>query len=90
MVSVRAIYRNGQLQLLDPVELTEGQEVQLQIVDTMTDRVQLALSDLLAHNSETTRQSSTLNEQVIQQNIDESAKGVTLSDVIIEERQSGR
>ena len=32
MVSVRAIYENGKLHLLDPVELQEGQEVKVTIV----------------------------------------------------------
>ena len=32
MVSIRAIYENGKLRLLDPVELQEGQEVKITIV----------------------------------------------------------
>ena len=34
MVSIRAIYENGKLHLLDPVELQEGQEVKLIVLDT--------------------------------------------------------
>jgi predicted DNA-binding antitoxin AbrB/MazE fold protein len=32
MASIRAIYENGKLRLLDPVELQEGQEVKITIV----------------------------------------------------------
>jgi predicted DNA-binding antitoxin AbrB/MazE fold protein len=31
MVSIRAIYQNGQLRLLDPIDLQEGEEVSVQI-----------------------------------------------------------
>jgi predicted DNA-binding antitoxin AbrB/MazE fold protein len=34
MVSIRAIYENGKLRLLDPVELQEAQEVKLIVLDT--------------------------------------------------------
>lgn len=33
MVSIRAVYEDGQLRLLDPVELAEGQVVQITIED---------------------------------------------------------
>jgi predicted DNA-binding antitoxin AbrB/MazE fold protein len=34
MVAVRAVYENGHLRLLDPVELAEGQQVTVQIEAT--------------------------------------------------------
>lgn len=88
MVSVRAVYRNGQLQLLDPVELTEGQEVQLRILDE-PNRVRDALSDLLVqvHFDD---KDDTFDEAALQHEIDEATQGVTLSDLIIEERRNGR
>lgn len=88
MVSVRAVYRNGQLQLLDPVKLTEGQEVQLRIFDE-PNRVRDALSDLLVqvHSDDN---DDTFDEVALQHEIDEATQGVTLSDLIIEERRSGR
>lgn len=36
MVSIRAIYEDGQLRLLDPVELAEGQVVQIIIEDELS------------------------------------------------------
>ena len=32
MVSIRAIYENGYLRLLDPIDLQEGQEVRVTII----------------------------------------------------------
>lgn len=88
MASIRAVYRNGQLQLLDPVELAEGQEVQLHILDE-PNRVRDALSDLLVQ-VRFEDDDETLDEVALQQEIDRASQGVTLSDVIIEERRSGR
>ncbi len=89
MVSIRAVYRDGQLHPLDPVNLAEGQEVRLQIVDERR-RVLDALSDLLENAAETEGSVSDFDEAALQQFIDEAAQGVTLSDLIIEERRTGR
>lgn len=43
---IRAIYRDGQLRLLEPVNLSDGQEIQLVILSD-DDRVRAALDDLL-------------------------------------------
>ena len=88
MLSVRAVYRNGQLQLLDPVELTEGQEVRLRILNE-PERVRDALSDLLVQLHFDDR-ADLFDEVALQNEIDEVTQGVTLSDVIIEERRGGR
>ena len=37
MVSIRAIYENGKLRLLDPIELQEGQEVKVTIIPKDTE-----------------------------------------------------
>lgn len=89
MVSIRAVYRDGQLHPLDPVDLAEGQEVRLEIVDERR-RVLDALSDLLVDAAQTPDDGPDFDEAALQQFIDEAAQGVTLSDLIIEERRTGR
>lgn len=93
MVSVRAIYHNGQLRLLEPIDLQEGQEVQLHILLDERSRVQQALSDVLAstaHGQNDDSQQMNIDEVALQQQIDQATHGISVSDVIIEERQSGR
>lgn len=46
--TLRAVYENGHLRLLDPVELTDGQEIRLVIL-TERDRARAALRDLVAY-----------------------------------------
>src|SRR5512134_2810483 len=48
MVSVRAVYRDGKFQPLDRVDLQEGQEVQLQIVEKPLP-IQEMIGDMLTH-----------------------------------------
>ena len=43
---IRAVYKGGKLWLLDPVHLTEGQEVRVLILSE-EDRVRAALGDLV-------------------------------------------
>ncbi|MCA9914556.1 MAG: antitoxin family protein [Anaerolineae bacterium] len=88
MASIRAIYRNGQLQPLDRVELTDGQEVRIQILDEHS-RTRAVLADILIHVEEPDLQDS-FDEISLQREIDAAVKGVTLSDLIIEERKEGR
>ncbi|MCB9456174.1 MAG: antitoxin family protein, partial [Anaerolineaceae bacterium] len=47
MVSVRAVYHNGQLHLLDPVDLNDGEEILLQIVPKRPS-VRELIGDMLA------------------------------------------
>ena len=89
MVSIRAVYKNGQLQPLDPVELAEGQEVRLQIIDERH-RVVDALSDLLVRDEGGGIEADDFDEDALQKQLDAVLKGVTLSDLIIEERRTGR
>ena len=44
--SIRAVYKGGQLWLLDPVHLTEGQEIHVLILSE-EDRVRAALGGLV-------------------------------------------
>lgn len=85
MVMVRAIYQDGNLQLLDRVQLENGQEVQLHIVEkTITTRD--LIGDLLnPFNLELDE----INEQAIQKDLDEAMVGKRpLSEIIIEERHT--
>lgn len=83
---VRAIYQDGQLRLLDPVDLAEGQEVHLVIMSEV-ERVRAALADLLV--SMPPLDDDEFDEAALQRELDEWPSGVTLSDVIIEERNEG-
>ena len=89
MVSIRAVYKNGQLQPLDPLELAEGQEVRLHIVDERH-RVVDALSDLLIRDEVVAIEADDFDEDALQKQLDTALKGITLSDLIIEERRTDR
>lgn len=87
MVLVRAIYQNGNLQLLDDVELKEGQEVQLHIVEKQITTREL-LGDLLATFDFDVED---FDEEATQKDLDEAMAGKRpLSEIIIEERREGR
>ena len=84
MVLVRAIYQKGNLQLLDDVELTEGQEVQLQIVEKPTSTQEL-IGDLLATFD---FELDDFDEDATQKDLDRVMAGKRpLSEIIIEERR---
>jgi predicted DNA-binding antitoxin AbrB/MazE fold protein len=83
---IRAIYSDGQLRLLEPVDLTEGQEIQLMILSD-DERVLAALGDLLV---EIPDQTGELDEDALLREIEEGFRGQPpLSDTIIEERRRG-
>ncbi len=90
MVSIRAIYRDGYLQLLDLVDLREGQEVQLQIMSDESSLVRTALSDVMVQTEQEDTSTSELNETALQGEIDKATQGITLSDLIIDERHSSQ
>lgn len=83
MELIRAIYHNGLLHLLEPVNLAEGQEVQLQIV-----QVQTPLKDLLSDMLVTfDHDESEIDEVNIVQQIDQALMGKRpLSAIILEDR----
>lgn len=84
MVSVRAIYHNGQLRLLEPIDLQEGQEVQLQItkqptdlLDAIADMLMPLHDDIVAHWDDESHQAT----------LDKALEGHRpLSEIILEER----
>ncbi len=87
MVLVRAIYQNGNLQLIDPVPLENGQEVQLHIVERPITTQEL-LDGLLATFDFDVED---FDEEATQKGLDEAMVGKRpLSEIIIEERREGR
>jgi predicted DNA-binding antitoxin AbrB/MazE fold protein len=87
MVSVRAVYRDGKFQPLDHVDLQDGQEVQLQIVEKPTS-IQVMIEDMLTHFEP---DDSEIDEEAILQELDRVLAGKRpLSEIIIEERRQGR
>lgn len=89
MVSVRAVYHNGQLHLLDPVDLNDGEEILLQIVPKRPS-VRELIGDMLA-TVEQKDADTDIDEAAILSELAEVLKGQRpLSEIIIEERQSGR
>jgi predicted DNA-binding antitoxin AbrB/MazE fold protein len=84
MVSIRAVYRDGQLRLLDPVELQEGEEVQIQIVRPAV-RLVDAAADMLVTFDEVVED---IDEAALQSQLDAALRGKRpLSEIIIEERR---
>lgn len=68
MLAVRAIYKNGHLQLLDPIDLQEGEEVHVHIVDKHDILIDL-ISDLIV-KPETTDNFDDIDEAVLMQQLD--------------------
>lgn len=84
---LRAIYKNGQLRLLDPVNLAEGEEVHLMILSD-EERARAALSDLLVNIPDTT--DDALDEDALAHEIEADFRGQPpLSETIMEERREG-
>ena len=87
MVLLRAIYQDGNLHLLDKVDLEEGQEIQLQIVPKPNTTREL-IGDLLATFDV---EMEDIDEEALQNNVDKMmANKRPLSEIIIEERRDGR
>lgn len=88
--TIRAIYENGRLRPLEPVDLNEGQEIQLTILSE-EERVRAALGDLLVPRAPVDPEKEDIDEEALMRQIDEELKdsGVTVSDIIIEERREG-
>ena len=84
---IRAIYSEGQLRLLDPVDLSEGQEIQLVILSER-ERFRAALGDLVVEAPKST--DDPIDEEALLREIREAFRGQPpLSDTIIEERREG-
>jgi predicted DNA-binding antitoxin AbrB/MazE fold protein len=85
--AIRAIYTAGQLQLLDPVDLKEGEQVQLVILSD-EECVLAALSDLLVVFPDSSDED--IDEAALLNEIAADLRGKpTISDAIIEERREG-
>jgi len=86
MVSIRAIYHDGQLRLLDPINLREGQEIQIHIVE-QPDSLTQALADMLILIGESESALTGYDESAAQQRLDAALSGQRpLSEIILEER----
>jgi predicted DNA-binding antitoxin AbrB/MazE fold protein len=84
---IRAVYKGGQLWLLDPVHLREGQEIRVLILSE-EDRVRAALGDLVVPYSAPTEED--VDEEALVREVEEGFCGQPpLSDAILEERREG-
>jgi predicted DNA-binding antitoxin AbrB/MazE fold protein len=84
---IRAVYNNGQLRLLDPVDLSEGEQIQLMIL-SQEERVLSALGDLLIQIPSPT--GDDIDEDALADEIEEGFRGQPpLSETIIEARREG-
>jgi predicted DNA-binding antitoxin AbrB/MazE fold protein len=84
---IRAVYKGGQLWLLDPVHLTEGQEIRVLIL-AEEDRVRAALGDLVIPLAALA--GADADEEALARDIEEGFHGQPpLSDTILAERRAG-
>ncbi|MFN8538742.1 MAG: antitoxin family protein [Thermomicrobiales bacterium] len=84
--TVRAIYEQGQLRLLEDVALSEGQEVNISILSDR-DLVRAALGDLVVKFPEEENDDA-IDEEALLREIEAELTGdLRLSEAIIEERR---
>ncbi|MBL8130399.1 MAG: antitoxin family protein [Anaerolineae bacterium] len=89
MSSIRAIYHKGQLRLMEKVDLAEGQEVQIQILER-PHRFSDAIRDLLIGMEDMTEEIAAYDDEAIQRSLDEALQGKgPLSEIIIADRHEG-
>jgi predicted nucleic acid-binding protein/predicted DNA-binding antitoxin AbrB/MazE fold protein len=82
---IRAVYKGGQLWLLDPVHLTEGQEIRVLIL-TEEDRVPAALGDPVVPLS-APAEAEDVDEEALAREVEAGFRGQSpLSATILEER----
>jgi predicted DNA-binding antitoxin AbrB/MazE fold protein len=88
-LKIRAIYENGQIKLLNPVELHEGQELTVNVEQVSErDAVCAALGDLVQWSDPTYGEDAWVED--LADEIAEAFRGLRpLSEIIIEERNSG-
>ena len=84
---LRVVYKHGRLRPLDPLALTDGQEIRLTIL-SQQEQVRSALADLLAPvNAEPADE---IDEAVLVATIDAALQGTPpVSEVLLAERQEG-
>jgi predicted DNA-binding antitoxin AbrB/MazE fold protein len=86
-ISIRAVFENGTLRPLVPLDLVEGEEIEINIV-TERDRAIAVLGDLLVDASDPNDED--VDEVAMMQEIQEAFRGQRpLSESIIEERREG-
>ena len=84
---IRAVYKGGQLRLLDPVYFTEGQELRVLILSE-EDWVRAALGDLVVPLG--TQAGEDVDEEALARDVEEGFRGQPpLSDTLLEERRQG-
>jgi predicted DNA-binding antitoxin AbrB/MazE fold protein len=84
---IRAVYKSGQLWLLDPVHLMEGQEICVLIL-AEEERVRAALGDLVVSCSALAEDD--IDEEALAREVEEGFHGQSpFSDTILEERRAG-
>jgi predicted DNA-binding antitoxin AbrB/MazE fold protein len=84
---IRAIYEDGKLRPLVPLDLTEGQEVKI-VISSAEDPVLAALGDLVIMHSPVDLPE--IDEEALQREIDEACQDIPpVSEAIIEERRTG-
>jgi predicted DNA-binding antitoxin AbrB/MazE fold protein len=84
MQTIRAIYEDGQLRLLDRVSLHEGEQVNITILSNR-DRIRAILKDQVDEANE--GMMDDLDLERLRREVEEGFKGVrSLSEIIIEER----
>jgi len=85
---LRAVYEQGHLRLLDPVDLKEGQEIRVVLLSER-DLLRVALADILVKPSRVVKNDD-IDEEALMREIEEGFRGVPpLSEAIIEERREG-
>ena len=85
---VKAIYKDGKLILQAPVDLQEGQEVWVTIMNEH-EYLKFVLGDLVVDTSNMYQDDEDFDEEELMREIEEGTKGITLSDIIIQERNEG-
>lgn len=93
--SIRAIYEDGRLRLLDPVELTEGEQVEVTIQQqpapplTDDEKLRAALGSSVRFPPPRSARRS-VDTETLQQELDETLKGLPpVSEYILRERREG-
>jgi predicted DNA-binding antitoxin AbrB/MazE fold protein len=85
---IRAVYQDGRLRPLGPVDLEEGQQVDLLILRSERERAVVALGDLVVQLPDTG--DIDVDEEALLREITEAYRDAPpVSDAIIEERREG-
>jgi predicted DNA-binding antitoxin AbrB/MazE fold protein len=85
--AIRAVYENGHLRLLQPINLVEGQEIQI-VVLTEREQAIIALGNLVVSLPEI--HDVDIDEEALFEEIDAVYRGKPpVSEAIIEERHEG-